>query len=52
MKLAGGGYIEAATHGADDHIFMGDSDFNALPQSATMNVSNNPVPKAGHPPSC
>lgn len=38
-------YIEATTaHPADDRVYMGENDFNALPQSATVDVSLDAVP--------
>jgi len=37
-------YIETTTHGGTDRVYTGDNDFNATPQSATVDVSLNPVP--------
>jgi hypothetical protein len=37
-------YIEAFSHHGDDHVYMGENDFNATPQSATVDVSLDAVP--------
>jgi hypothetical protein len=37
-------YIEATTHAGSDRVYLGENDWNHLPQSSTVDVSTNAVP--------